>query len=329
MKKNKIAVTIGDPSGIGPEIVLKALVDNPNLYELCTPIVFGHKAILEYYSRQINVTTEIVDIKPPFDVYNPDPGKIYCYANDNCIDIPPVGKINAKAGRLAFEYLESAIDAILDNQLVALATAPINKEAMRLAGIPYLDHTEILTKLTNSRNTMTLFITGSLRIFFLTRHIAFRDISSKLNKEEIIKHLHYSAEYLQQIKIVQPRLALAALNPHAGESGMFGNEEIDVLKPAVDQARKEGLDVQGPIAADSVFQLTKEGVFDAVLSLYHDQGHIAAKTYDFYRTISLTMGLPFLRTSVDHGTAMEIAGQNRANAISMTEAIKAAAQYSW
>lgn len=327
--KKKIAVTIGDPSGIGPEIVLKSLHSNPDLYDICVPVVFGHKKILQSCADQMKMEADIISIAPSFNLDQADPEKIYCYAANNVSGIPPVGKINAKAGQLAFQYIKSCIDFLMKNELDAMATAPINKEAMRQGGVPYLDHTEILTKLTDSKNTMTLFVTGTLRVFFLTRHIPFKDISSALDKKDIVKNLHHSARYLQRINIKKPRLALAALNPHAGESGMFGKEEIEILKPAVEQAYREGLDVQGPIAADSVFQLAKEGTFDAVLSLYHDQGHIAAKTYDFYRTISLTMGLPFLRTSVDHGTAMEMAGQNKANPLSMTEAIRAAAQYTW
>ncbi|MBN2425348.1 MAG: 4-hydroxythreonine-4-phosphate dehydrogenase PdxA [Calditrichaceae bacterium] len=327
--KKKIAITIGDPSGIGPEIVLKALTGKNDLYDICRPVVFGHKEILENQAKQLGIKIVCREINHPDQVEDTKHGNIYCLAEHKLEKFPPQGQINAQSGRLSFQYIESAIKYLLENKLSALATAPINKEAMRQAKVPYLDHTEILTKLTAREHTMTLFVTGTLRVFFLTRHIAFRDIPSALHKDNIVENLHNSDKYLRQIGIKNPRLALAALNPHAGESGMFGDEEKNILRPAVEQAVKEGLNVQGPIAADSVFQLAKEEIFDAVLSLYHDQGHIAAKTYDFYRTIALTMGLPFLRTSVDHGTAMEIAGKNKANPLSMVEAIRSAALNAW
>ena len=157
----------------------------------------------------------------------------------------------------------------------------------------------------------------------------FSEISSALRIDNIVLNLKNSSRYLEKLGIRKPKIALAALNPHAGEGGMFGDEEIGVLTPAVNLAKNQGINVFGPIAADSVFYLCKEGKYDAVLSLYHDQGHIAAKTLDFYKTISMTMGLPFLRTSVDHGTAMDIAGKNKANEISMVESIKVAAEYAW
>jgi 4-hydroxythreonine-4-phosphate dehydrogenase len=254
---------------------------------------------------------------------------IYCLKMLTMLTNPETGKISAIAGKLAFDYISSAIGYAKIKSVDAIATAPINKEALKLANVPYLDHTEILTKLTNSTNTMTLFVTKNMRVFFYSRHIDFRDISDALQKDKIIQSLKQCIRYLKQIGVKNPKLALAALNPHGGEHGMFGKEEIEILEPAVIESQKIGLNVEGPIPADSVFHLAKEGHFDAVLSLYHDQGHIAAKTYDFYHTISLTMGLPFLRTSVDHGTAMEMAGKNIANEISMVEAIKAAAKYAW
>jgi 4-hydroxythreonine-4-phosphate dehydrogenase len=185
------------------------------------------------------------------------------------------------------------------------------------------------TKLTNSTNTMTLFVTGNLRVFFLTRHIPLSAVSAAMDEERIVEALGHCQNYLRQLGLQNPVTALAALNPHASDQGLFGNEERDILNPAVQKASEKGIGATGPVPADSVFHLAKEGHYDAVLSLYHDQGHIAAKTLDFYGTVSLTMGLPFLRTSVDHGTAMEIAGKNISNEKSMVEAIKSAAQLAW
>ena len=197
----------------------------------------------------------------------------------------------------------------------ALATAPINKESFRAAGVPYLDHTAALQGLTGAPSVLTLFVTGELRVFFATRHLPFREIAQNVNKANLTAFTRDAAKQMQRLGFPKPRLAVAALNPHGGEHGMFGDEELREIGPAVEELRSEGLDVQGPIPADSVFHLALSGNYDAVISLYHDQGHIATKTLDFYRTVSLTLGLPFLRTSVDHGTAFDLAGTGKANEI--------------
>jgi 4-hydroxythreonine-4-phosphate dehydrogenase len=329
MQHKIIGITIGDPSGIGPEIVIKALTTHAEIYMAAVPLVFGHGRILKSTTEQLGIAVEIIEINHPEEIGLPQPGRIFCHSASNLEDIPEAGKINAQAGQLSFDYIRCAAELALDGRICAIATAPINKEAMRLAGVPYLDHTAILTKLCDSPSAMTLFVTGELRIFFYSRHIPLSRVAAALNEEALVESMRLCLSYLKRLGIGKPRLALAALNPHGGENGMFGDEEIRVLQPAVIKARSLSLNVTGPIAADSVFHLCREGQFDAVLSLYHDQGHIAAKTLDFYGTVSLTMGLPFLRTSVDHGTAMDLAGQNRANERSMVEAILAAAKYSW
>lgn len=322
----KIGVTIGDPAGIGPEIVLKALANHPEIYDAACPIVFGCHKILEAQRKRDQLDVQLINLSTLDNLPEIRAGVIPCFYLENISQIPEPGKISATAGKLSYQFIKQAVEQTLAGKIDAIATAPINKEAFKKADVPYLDHTELLAKLTNSSHTMTLFMTGSLRIFFYSRHLAFKDIPAALNKNDLTRTLSHCHKYLMQIGISKPRLALAALNPHGGEGGMFGDEEIDILIPAVQAAQKNGLNVKGPIAADSVFHLAKEGHFDGVLSLYHDQGHIAAKTFDFHRTISMTMGLPFLRTSVDHGTAMDMAGKNRANETSMVEAIKAAAR---
>jgi 4-hydroxythreonine-4-phosphate dehydrogenase len=327
--KKKIAITIGDPAGVGPEIVVKALINHPEIYESAIPVVFGHRKILEREAKNCGIEFPYQLITGLDQIKNNRPSNIYIYEPVPLLAIPESGRISGEAGKLAFEYIRAATHMAMKKQVDSIATAPISKEAMRIGQIPYLDHTDILTKLTDSRDTMTLFVTKKLWVFFYSRHIAFKDISASLDTHKIVDTLRVCAQYLEKIGIKNPKLALASLNPHSGESGMFGQEEIEILIPAVQDAQKSGISVEGPISADSVFHLAKEGLYDAVLSLYHDQGHIATKTYDFYHTISLTMGLPFLRTSVDHGTAMDMAGKNKANEISMVEAIKAAAKYAW
>ena len=322
------AVTMGDPCGIGPEIVLKALTHHPELYDQCQIIVCGAAELLKKSAREADL---------PVDIRVIDESNLAVDLSDgiNCLDINPVlfdhqyGKILAGGGKHSFAYIEKAINLSMKKKVNGIVTAPINKESLKAGAVPYLDHTEMLTKLTTSERTMTLFVTGDLRVFFYTRHIPFAEISNALDQTELVKNLSDCQRYMIQIGISNPKIALAALNPHGGESGLFGREEMEILKPAVKQAEDDGLNVEGPIPADSVFHMAKEGHYDAVLSLYHDQGHIAAKTYDFEHTVALTMGLPFLRTSVDHGTAFDIAGKGIASEISLVEAIKAAINYHW
>jgi len=327
--KKSVGITIGDPSGVGPEIILKALTKHRELYDVCNPVVFGSYKVLQSLSEKYKIGVEIVKIDKINQSLEPSPEKIYCYSSKEDSVLPPIGKISSDASQLAFNAIVDSIESIMNFEIDAVATAPLNKEALKIANIPYHDQTDIYRKITKSKYPMTLFMTGKLRTFFLTRHLRFSDISAALKIDDIVLNLTKSKKYLIKLGINEPKIALAALNPHAGEAGMLGDEEIGVLTPAVNHAIKNGVNVEGPIAADSVFHLCKEGYYDAVLSLYHDQGHIANKTYDFYKTISLTMGLPFLRTSVDHGTAMDLAGKNIANEISMVEAIKAASKYSW
>jgi 4-hydroxythreonine-4-phosphate dehydrogenase len=323
----KFAITIGDPNGIGPEIVMKSFMNSDFAMD-ATPIVFADPDILQFYINlfTINLNLEIISNIENVQFKS---GIVPCYPITPTSYLPQIGQISPKAGLHAFEYIKKAIKFCNQNILNGIVTAPINKKAFKLAKVPYLDHTEILTKLTNSKNTMTLFVTDNLKIFFYSRHIKFREISNALEIDKILNTLAICISHLQQLGISNPQIALSALNPHAGEHGMFGKEEIEILEPAIKKAQKQNLNVSGPIPADSVFHLAKEGQYDAVLSLYHDQGHIAAKTYDFYKTISITTGLPFIRTSVDHGTAMDIAGQGIANEISLVEAFNVAAKYFW
>jgi 4-hydroxythreonine-4-phosphate dehydrogenase len=328
--KNKpvIAITAGDPCGIGPEIVLKAITDNAEISKICSPVVFCKKSIIKQTAKKLNIDAKFHVVQNPEDKNEPE--NYFALLDIDVSDFDICwGKICAAGGDHAFKYIDKVISFASEGRIDAIVTAPINKEAMKLAQIPYLDHTEMFSRMTNSPRPMTLFITGRLRIFFLTRHIALRDVADSLDENIIVSTAADCITHLKKIGIKKPRLAIAALNPHGGEHGLFGREEMEVIEPAVQKARQKGLTLEGPVPADSVFQLAKEGNYDGVLSLYHDQGHIAAKTYDFYRTISMTMGLPFLRTSVDHGTAMQIAGQNSANPLSMIEAIKAAVKYHW
>lgn len=307
----RIGVTIGDPAGIGPEIVVRAVAEDA-VRQACGLVVVGDRGILERAMEitgvriRLGVDAEFIDLA----------------------NVPPDlrwGTVQPAAGAAAGQFIERAVREALAGTVDAIATAPINKEALWAAGYPHPGHTEILGALTGTDDPLTMFLVGKLRIFFLTRHLALREAIARITRDRVAGMLSRVAVALQQLGIDHPRIAVAALNPHAGEGGALGTEDRDELVPAVEAARAAGVDARGPIPADAVFAQALEGRFDAVLSLYHDQGHIAAKTVDFHGAVSVTLGLPFIRTSVDHGTAFDIAGRGIARADSMAAAIIAAA----
>lgn len=283
----RIAITTGDPAGIGPEIVTKALSDQ-RVQAACRPVIFG----------PLDGVTEA-----------------------------PHGTVSAAGGSIAFKSIKAAVEAAESGDVDAIATAPINKESLAAANIPFIGHTEILAGLTGTVDPLTMFETLGLRVFFLSRHVSLRRACDLVTADSVYTALSRADRELRTTLNVQdPLIAVAGLNPHCGEHGLFGDEER-LIETGIARAQASGIRVAGPIGADSVFHQAKTGRYSAVLSLYHDQGHIACKTLDFDRTISLTLGLPFLRTSVDHGTAFDIAGKNQASAVSMIEAILVAARY--
>ena len=206
------------------------------------------------------------------------------------------------------------------------ATPPINKESLKAAGVPFIGHTEILAHIANVRDPLTMFEVRGLRVFFLSRHVSLRKACDMVTYDRVLDCIERATKALARLG-VSGTMAVAGLNPHSVEHGLFGDEEMKAVTPAIEEAKRRGLDVTGPVGADSVFHLALQGRFASVLSLYHDQGHIATKTLDFERTVSITNSMPFLRTSVDHGTAFDIAGKNIASAVSMVEAVRVAAKY--
>ena len=266
-------------------------------------------------------------------VTNPEEGD-YRPGVMNLIDLSNLGPneyeteaVNGKCGRAAYEYIEKSVKLALDGRVDAVATTPINKESLKAGGINYIGHTEIFGALTETKDPLTMFETRGLRIFFLTRHVSLREMLEMIKKERIIEYVRRCTKALKQLGVEKGTMAVAGLNPHSGEHGLFGWEEEEEIVPAIEELKAEGYDVEGPVGADSVFHQAAEGKYNSVLSLYHDQGHIAAKTLDFHRTIAVTCGMPILRTSVDHGTAFDIAGTGKASEVSMIEAIKVAARY--
>jgi 4-hydroxythreonine-4-phosphate dehydrogenase len=321
-----IGVTLGDPAGIGPEIVVKALAE-ADLYDISRPLVIGDHRVVERAGRVVSSHLQLNVLERPAE------GR-FEHGTIDLLDLANVdleslewGRVQAQAGRAAFDYMKTAIELALEGELEALATAPINKEALQLGGVPFVDHTGMLAKLTHSPDVLTMFVVGKMSIFFMARHVSLREACHEVTAENVFQTLVTARAAMASFGQPNARFGVAALNPHAGEHGLFGNEEIDEIGPGIERARAAGVDAHGPVPGDAVFHQCLQGRYDAVLSLHHDQGHIAAKTYDFERTISITTGLPFVRASVDHGTAFDIAGQGIASAVGMAESIRVAARY--
>ena len=324
MNRPFIAVPLGDPAGIGPEIVVKA-VSSTEITDMARCVVVGDYNVIENAVKITNTQIKLHIIEKPED-YND--GYLNIIAINN-IDFTKlrIGEVSAMCGKAAYEYIEKSIKLAMEKQVAAVATPPINKESLKAANIPYIGHTEIFGALTNTADPLTIFEVCGLRIFFLTRHVSLRKACDLITKERIEDYVKRCVKVLEKLGVSQGTMAIAGLNPHSGEHGLFGDEEVTEIEPAIKTLKATGYKVEGPIGADSVFHLALQGRYNSVLSLYHDQGHIAAKTLDFERTISITGGMPILRTSVDHGTAMDIAGSGKASDVSMKEAIKVAVKY--
>lgn len=326
MNKSLIVIPMGDPAGIGPEIVVKAM-GSEEIINSADCIVVGDKQIIQ---KAINITKTKLEIH---SISSVDDAK-FKKGILNLIDLNNVdmkqfsyGEVSGMCGRAAYEYIEKSIQLAMNHEVNAVATTPINKESLKAGGIDFIGHTEIFAALTNTKDPLTLFETSGLRVFFLTRHLSLRAMLDMVKKERIIDYAIRCEKALKKLGVEEGIMAVAGLNPHCGEHGLFGVEEMEEILPAVQELKNMGYKVEGPIGADSVFHQAYTGKYNSVLSLYHDQGHIATKTLDFHRTISITAGMPILRTSVDHGTAFDIAGKGIASEVSMVEAIKLAAKY--
>lgn len=324
--KPKIGITLGDPAGIGPEIVIKTCLDK-SVREKCIPIVIGDKVVVDYINNlcQLKAYFQIIDnVREIDETYE----GVYLYNIDFIKEVNyEMGKIDGNCGLASYKYIEVCANLALSNQIDAIATSPINKESLKAGKVDFIGHTEILASLSKAHDPLTMFEVDGLRVFFLSRHVSLRQACDLVKKERIIDYVKRCTMALKLIG-VEGTFAIAGLNPHSGENGLFGWEETNEIMPAIEQLKGDGYNVVGPVPADSVFYHGLINKYAAILSLYHDQGHIATKTYDFHRTIAVTHDMPILRTSVDHGTAFDIAGKNIADPISMIEATKLAAHYS-
>jgi 4-phospho-D-threonate 3-dehydrogenase / 4-phospho-D-erythronate 3-dehydrogenase len=324
--KPVIAVSMGDPAGIGPEILVRALADQ-SVAAAARCLVFGDARVASKALETTGVHLEIHAIGRAAEArYAPGTIEIVDLVNADPAAFE-AGKVQASCGRAAWDYIQAACAACLAGEAQSIDTGPINKESIQAAGVPHIGHTEMLASLTGVDDPLTMFETLGLRVFFLSRHVSLRRACDLVTRDRLLDYLERCLAALERLGLDGGELAVAGLNPHCGEHGLFGDEEVREIEPAVKAARARGMRVAGPIGPDSVFHQARQGRYAAVLSLYHDQGHIATKTLDFDRTISLTLGLPFLRTSVDHGTAFDIAWKGLASPISMIESIRVGARY--
>ncbi|NGX99424.1 MAG: 4-hydroxythreonine-4-phosphate dehydrogenase PdxA, partial [Candidatus Afipia apatlaquensis] len=308
-------------------IVVKTM-QSEEIYNICKPFVIGTEKVIESTLSIFGVKAKINRIASPSEgLYKL--GTIDILEPDNCnCDSIEYGKVQPEAGAVAFEYIKKSIELGLNKEIDAVSTAPINKEAIKLAGVKYIGQTEMYKGLTNSEYALTMFSVRNLRVFFVSRHISLKNACDYASKEKVFEFVVNINKELKKLKMKNPKIAVAALNPHGSDNGLFGNEEKEELIPAVKASQDIGINAVGPVPADSVFHLGLLGRYDAILSLYHDQGHIACKTLDFEKSITLTLGLPFIRSSVDHGTAFDIAGKGIAGYVSMMESTRLAAEYS-
>lgn len=330
-KTPRILITMGDPAGIGPEICVKALADR-DVYGVCRPVVVGDAAVLQ---RAVETAGARVVLKPIGDISH----AVFETGNVDVLDLKNVdlalvewGKVSAAAGKAAFEYVRAGVELAMSGAADAIVTGPINKEAINMAGYHYAGHTEILAEFTGSRDYAMMLVDGGLRVVHTSTHVSLREACDRVKRGRVLIVIQLAHQAAKDLGITCPRVGVAGLNPHAGEGGLFGTEEIEEIIPAIDDARALGIDAVGPVPPDSLFAKARGGHFDIVVAMYHDQGHIPVKTVGFeldeatglakaVRGVNVTLGLPIVRTSVDHGTAFEIAGTGKANHESMKEAV--------
>ncbi|HHX64383.1 MAG TPA: 4-hydroxythreonine-4-phosphate dehydrogenase PdxA [Chloroflexi bacterium] len=320
-----MGVTMGDASGAGPEIITKAWAD-PAVREIARLVVIGDAACMAQAMRITGVSGTIRAVERVADAfYSADALDVLDLKN---IDMERLeyGKVQAMSGKAAYEAVVRAVELAMANEIDAVVTSALNKEALNLAGYHYDGHTELLKELTNAQSVTMMLTAGQFRVTHVSTHCSLRQAIERTRKERILEVIHLTVQALQQMGIAKPRLAVAGLNPHAGEGGLFGDEEVREIQPAIDAAIAEGIDVYPiPLPPDTVFyRMSSAGQFDAVVAMYHDQGHIPTKVLGFAEGVNVTLGLPIIRTSVDHGTVFGKAGKGTADETSLKRAIEVA-----
>lgn len=323
--KPVLGITMGDAAGIGAEIIVKSLADK-HLYEIAQPVVIGDKKMMQraldllQSPLKINVVTNLDNLNAKY-------GTIDLVDLDNVPADLPYSQVDPRAGKAAYEYVEKAVQYAMANKVQAVVTAPLNKEALHAGGKMFPGHTEILAQLSGTKDYSMMLVSEKLRVIHVTTHVQLRKACDLVKKERVLTVIKLADENAKMLGFKQPRVAVAGLNPHSGENGMFGDEDRKEIVPAVEAAKQLGINASGPIPPDTVFHRAANlNEFDIVVVMYHDQGHIPIKLLGFDTGVNVTVGLPFIRTSVDHGTAFPIAGKGIADSKSMTESLYLAAQ---
>lgn len=330
-KKPILGITMGDPASIGPEITVKALSD-PAIYEKCSPIIIGDAAVMEAAvgivgkNVKINAVSDVKEAKFEF-------GTIDVY-DMKLVDMDKLerGVVSDMAGNAAFQYVKKVIELAMNHEVDATVTNALNKEAMNLAGHHYSGHTEIYAEYTGTKKYTMMLAHENLRVVHVSTHVSLREACDRVKKDRVLEVIRIADQACKELGIKEPKIGVAGLNPHSGENGMFGREEIEEITPAIEAAKGEGIIVDGPVPPDTVFSKARGGWYDIVVAMYHDQGHIPLKVvgfvynqaehkWDAVAGVNITLGLPIIRASVDHGTAFDQAGKGVANELSLINAM--------
>nr|WP_330406192.1 4-hydroxythreonine-4-phosphate dehydrogenase PdxA [Acetatifactor muris] len=339
-----IGITMGDPAGIGPEITVKALA-HPEVYERCRPLIVGDLSVLQQAAKTVERVSGGEISVPGFrEIWEPAQGE-YRYGmadvlNEKLVDMEhlEIGKVSSMGGNAAFGYVEKVIGLAMEGKVDATVTNPLNKEALNLAGHHFAGHTEIYAHFTGTKHYTMMLVHQNLRVVHVSTHVSLREACDRVKKERVLEVIRIADQACRDMGIHTPRIGVAGLNPHCGENGLFGREELDEIVPAVCQAMREGIRAEGPVPPDTVFSRARGGMYDIVVAMYHDQGHIPLKVvgfvynqeagkWDTVEGVNITLGLPIIRTSVDHGTAYDQAGKGTAGELSLLNAIDYAARF--
>jgi 4-hydroxythreonine-4-phosphate dehydrogenase len=326
MEQPIIGITLGDGAGIGPEILLKAL-SAPEVYNFCRPLVIGNRSLLANTQNNLGLSLELEAVHEKLSQASFQPGKVavWDFPQLDMSGIKP-GQPNKLTGEASVQYIKTAAGLVKGGEIAAITTLPISKQAIYQAGYDYPGHTELLAELTQTNDYAMMLVGGKLRVVLVTTHCAISQVSGKINKPKVLRIIRLVHRCLPCWGVTEPRIAVAALNPHAGEGGLMGKQELEHLQPAVKEARESGIAVWGPLPADSLFYRILEGEFDVAVVMYHDQGLIPLKMLAFRQAVNVTLGLPIVRTSVGHGCAYDIAGKGVADPASLIAALKLASR---
>jgi len=337
--KPLIGISVGDPAGIGPEITAKALAMT-EIYEICRPLVVAEAEMMKDAVRFSGLTQKIHAISAPTEgIYRPGFLDVLDMRNADPKSIRHK-VVSSECGRASYEYVRKVIELAMAKQIDATVTGPINKEAIHLAGFHYSGHTEIYADLTHTKDYAMMLVHDQFRVIHVSTHVSLREACEQVKKDRVYRVIKLGYDAMEKLGIENPKIAVAGLNPHAGENGLFGKEELEEIEPAISQASREGIDVEGPLPPDTIFPKMQGGQYDIVVVMHHDQGHIPVKligfrydeqtkTWGSVSGVNITCGLPIIRVSVDHGTAFGKAGEGRANPESMVQAIKTASQFAF